>query len=183
LGGRSGIGGGSSLDLADAALRAEIEELLYLEAELLDDRRLDDWLDLWTEDCHYWMPIRSTRARGDEQHELTKEWENSYFDDDKLIMRQRVAKVATRFAWSEEPPSRTRHLLTNIRIRPGGSPDELDVVCNFAVYRTRLSLEEDKWIGERHDTLRRVNGSWRFASRKIFLDEAVLKSKNLSVFL
>jgi 3-phenylpropionate/cinnamic acid dioxygenase small subunit len=169
--------------VADPQLRSEIEEFLYLEAELLDDRRLDDWLDLWTEDCHYWMPIRSTRVRGDEEDELTKEWENSYFDDDKQVMRQRIAKVETRFSWSEEPPSRTRHLLSNIRIRPGGGPDELVVVCNFIVYRTRLSTDEDKWVGERQDTLRRADGSWKIAERKLFLDEAVLKSKNLSVFL
>jgi len=169
--------------VADPDLRSEIEEFLFLEAELLDDRRLDEWLELWTEDCHYWMPIRSTRVRGDEQDELTKEWENSYFDDDKQVMRQRVAKVETRFSWSEEPPSRTRHLLSNIRIRNGGSPNELIVVCNFIVYRTRLSIDEDKWVGERHDTLRRVDGSWKIAARKVLLDEAVLKSKNLSVFL
>ena len=167
----------------DIGLRNELEEFLYLESELLDDRRLDEWLELWTEDCHYWMPIRSTRVHGDEEHELTKEWENSYFDDDKLVMRQRVAKVATRFSWSEEPPSRTRHLLSNIRIRPGQSADELRVVCNFIVYRSRLSADEDKWVGERHDTLRRVDGEWKIAERKVFLDEAVLKSKNLSVFL
>ena len=169
--------------MADPDLRSEIEEFLFLEAELLDDRRLDEWLELWTEDCHYWMPIRSTRVRGDEQDELTKEWENSYFDDDKQVMRQRVAKVETRFSWSEEPPSRTRHLLSNIRIRGGSNPDELVVVCNFIVYRTRLSIDEDKWVGERHDTLRRVDGSWKIAARKVLLDEAVLKSKNLSVFL
>ena len=169
--------------MADPLLRLEIEEFLYAEAELLDNRRYDEWLDLFTEDCHYWMPIRSTRVLGDEEHEFTKEWENSYFDDDKAIMHQRVAKVETRFSWSEEPPSRTRHLLTNIRIRPGSTPDELGVVCNFIVYRTRLSSDEDKWVGERLDTLRRVNGDWQIAERKVYLDEALLKSKNLSVFL
>jgi 3-phenylpropionate/cinnamic acid dioxygenase small subunit len=56
-------------------------------------------------------------------------------------------------------------------------------VCNFIVYRTRLSMDEDKWVGERHDTLRQINGSWRIAERRVYLDEAVLKSKNLSVFL
>src|SRR5437764_14340749 len=100
---------------ASLELRNEIEDFLYLESELLDDRRLDEWLELWTDDCHYWMPIRSTRVRGDEEHELTNESENSYFDDDKQVMRQRVAKVETRFSWSEEPPSRPRHLLSNIR--------------------------------------------------------------------
>jgi 3-phenylpropionate/cinnamic acid dioxygenase small subunit len=169
--------------MSDLQLRCEIEEFLYFEAELLDDRRFEEWLDLWTEDSHYWMPIRSTRVRGDEEHELTKPWENSYFDDDLGVLRRRVAKLDTRFSWAEEPPSRTRHLLSNIRLKPAEKPDELIVVCNFITYRTRLSSDEDKWVGERKDTLRKVNGAWKIADRQVFLDEAVLKSKNLSVFL
>jgi biphenyl 2,3-dioxygenase beta subunit len=169
--------------VADPLLRLEIEEFLYAEAELLDNRRYDEWLDLFTEDCHYWMPIRSTRVAGDEEDEFTKEWENSYFDDDKLTLRQRVAKLNTGFAWSEEPPSRTRHVVSNVRVRDGAGPDELTAVCNFITYRTRLSTDEDVWIGERHDTLRKVNGRWMIAVRKIYLDQAVLKSKNLSAFL
>lgn len=169
--------------MAESNLREEIEAFLYYEAELLDDRRYREWLDLWTDDAHYWMPIRSTRAQGREYDELTKPWENSYFDDDKPTLEQRVAKLETRFSWSEEPPSRTRHLITNIRIRKGSSPDELIVKCNFLVYRTRLSYDEDKWIGEREDILRRVDGAWKIAERKVFVDEAVLKSKNLSVFI
>ena len=73
--------------MADLLLRLEIENFLYAEAELLDNRRYEEWLDLFTEDCHYWMPIRSTRVAGDEEHEFTREWENSYFDDDKLTLR------------------------------------------------------------------------------------------------
>jgi biphenyl 2,3-dioxygenase subunit beta len=168
--------------VADPLLRNEIEEFLYAEAELLDNRRYEEWLDLFTDDCHYWMPLRSTRVSGDEEHELTREWENSYFDDDKPTLRQRVAKLSTPFSWSEEPPSRTRHMVTNVRIRDAAGPDALTVVCNFIIYRTRLATDEDFWIGERQDTLRKVSGQWKIATRKIFLDEAVLKSKNLSTF-
>jgi 3-phenylpropionate/cinnamic acid dioxygenase small subunit len=137
--------------MADLLLRLEIEEFLYAEAELLDNRRYEEWLDLFTED--------------------------------KLTLRQRVAKLGTGFAWAEEPPSRTRHVVSNVRIRAGASPDELTAVCNFITYRTRLSTDEDVWIGERHDTLRKVDGRWMIAARKIYLDQAVLKSKNLSSFL
>lgn len=168
--------------MADPLLRLEIEEFLYAEAELLDNRAYDAWLDLFTEDCHYWMPIRSTRVAGDTEHELTREWENSYFDDDKATLRQRVAKLYTAFAWSEEPPSRTRHMVTNVRIRDAAA-DEVRVACNFVTYRTRLATDADLWIGERVDTLRRVGERWKIAARKIYLDETVLKSKNLSTFL
>ena len=67
----------------DVELQHEIEQFLYHEAQLLDDREYQDWLDLFADDVHYWMPIRSTRVAADEDHEFTREWENSYFDDDK----------------------------------------------------------------------------------------------------
>jgi 3-phenylpropionate/cinnamic acid dioxygenase small subunit len=167
----------------DAQLQHEVEQFLYHEAEILDQRRFHDWLDLFTDDAHYWMPIRTTRTRADEARELTGEDENSYFDDDKPMLRQRVAKLDTGYAWAEEPPSRTRHLVTNVRIRAGAGTNELTLRCNFIVYRSRLAIDEDLWIGEREDQLRRVDGTWRIAGRKIFLDQTVLKSKNLSNFL
>lgn len=167
----------------DAALAYEIEQFLYEEAALLDDRRFHEWLDLFTEDAHYWMPIRSTRRRGDEQNEFTKEWENSFFDEDKPMLAQRVAKFDTGFSWAEDPPSRTRHLVSNVRIRAGAEPTELTVHCNFIVYRSRMATDEDLWVGEREDRLRKMDGTWRIAGRKIFLDQTVLKSKNLSSFL
>ena len=167
----------------DAQLQHEVEQFLFQEAEILDQRRFHDWLDLFTDDAHYWMPIRMTRARGDEANELTAEDENSYFDDDKPMLELRVAKLDTGYSWAEDPPSRTRHLVTNVRIRNGADTDELTVTCNFVVYRSRLATDEDLWIGEREDRLRRVEGAWRIAGRRIFLDQTVLKSKNLSSFL
>jgi len=164
-------------------LQHEVEQFLYMEADFLDHRQFHEWLDLFTEDAHYWMPIRSTRARGDEENEFTKEWENSYFDDDKPMLAQRVAKFDTGFSWAEDPPSRTRHLVTNVRIRDGVGTDELTVTCNFIVYRSRMATDEDLWVGEREDRLRKVEGQWRIAGRKIFLDQTVLRSKNLSSFL
>ncbi len=169
--------------VADYQLQYEVEQFLYLEAEILDHRQFHEWLDLFTEDTHYWMPIRSTRLRGDEANELTKEWENSYFDDDKRMLAQRVAKFDTGFSWAEDPPSRTRHMVTNVRIRDGAGTDEMTVTCNFIVYRTRMATDEDLWIGEREDRLRKIDGHWRIAGRKIFLDQTVLRSKNLSSFL
>jgi 3-phenylpropionate/cinnamic acid dioxygenase small subunit len=170
-------------ETVDVALAHEVEQFLYEEAELLDDRRFHEWLDLFTDDAHYWMPIRSTRSRGDEQNEFTKDWENSYFDEDKPMLAQRVAKFDTGYSWAEDPPSRTRHLVSNVRVRAGAEPAELTVRCHFNVYRSRMATDEDLWVGEREDRLRRVDGTWRIAGRKIFLDQTVLKSKNLSSFL
>lgn len=167
----------------DLVLLHEIEQFLFHEAQLLDQRKFHEWVELFTEDAHYWMPIRSTRARGEESEELTKEHEISYFDDDKPMLKQRIAKLDTGWSWSEEPPSRTRHMVTNVQVEEAAVGSEVTVSCCFIVYRTRLATDEDLWVGTREDVLRRVDGEWKIASRKIFLDQAVLKSKNLSSFL
>jgi len=168
--------------VVDMALCHEVEQFLYHEAALLDERRYHEWLDLFTEDTRYWMPIRSTRLRGQEATELTGEGEHAYFDDDKHLLAMRVEKLDTGYSWSEDPPSRTRHLVTNVRVRSGEREGDVRVDCCFIVYRTRLALDEDLWVGRREDLLRQVDGSWRIASRKIILDQTVLKSKNLSSF-
>jgi biphenyl 2,3-dioxygenase subunit beta len=74
-----------------------------------------------------------------------------------------------------------RHLITNVRV-VADDGHELQVESNFHVYRTRLRSEEDSWIGLRRDLLRRVDGSFRIADRKIFLEQTVLLSRNLSNF-
>jgi len=160
----------------------EIAQFLYFEAALLDERRFYEWLDLLTDDVHYWMPIRSTRSRGEEARELTREYEHAYFDDDKKSLSMRVKKWQSAFSWSENPPSRTRHLVSNIRVRPGATETNAVVDCGFVVYRSRLAADEDLWVGGREDTLRNINGQWKIAKRKIVLDQSVLQSKNLSVF-
>ncbi len=168
---------------ADLVLQHEIEQFLYEEAATLDERRFHDWLNLFTEDMHYWMPIRSTRGHGDEASEFTAQHENSYFDDNKAMLTQRIAKLDTGYSWAEDPPSRTRHMVTNVRIFPGASQSEVVAKLDFIVYRTRLAVDEDLWIGAREDTLRRVDGQWKIAKRYIFIDQTVLKSKNLSSLL
>ncbi len=165
------------------ALAYEIEQFLYEEAALLDDRRFHEWLELFADDVHYWMPIRSTRARGQEDLELTAEHENSYFDEDRSMLEQRVAKLDTGWSWAEDPPSRTRHIVSNVRTRLGPRDNEVTVLCNFVVYRSRLAVDEDFWIGRREDVLRKTGGAWKIGRRHIFLDQSVLKSKNLSSFL
>ena len=166
-----------------AELQYEVEQFLYDEAALLDQHRYRDWLDLWTEDAHYWMPLRMTVGVGRESEEWTQEHENSYFDDDKPMLEQRVAKLETGYSWAEDPPSRTRRIVSNVRVQDGEQDGEFLVECNFIVYRNRMATDEDWWVGRREDRLRRVDGHWRIAQRKIFLEQTTLMSKNLSNFL
>ena len=165
-------------------LRREIEEFLYFEAELLDDRRLREWFDLLADDIRYWMPIRYNLFERPEdiRDELSKPGEGFYFDDDRKSLKIRVERAYAKNAWAEMPPSRTRHLITNIRIKKDDGR-EIEVHSNFLVYRTRMENDQDMFVGERQDILRRVDGGFKIAKRTIILDQAVLTAKNISVFL
>jgi len=167
--------------IADMVRQYEVERFYYDEAALLDAHDYDPWIDLFTEDAYYFMPIRRTRMQRELDQEFTQPGEMAYFDDTKEQLAMRVAKLATGKSWAEDPPSRTRHLITNIRIVQDDG-DELQVESNFHLYRTRLKSEEDSWIGSRHDTLRRVDGSFQIAKRTILLEQTVLLARNLSNF-
>lgn len=168
----------------DTELRREVEDFLYLEAELLDDRKLREWLELLTDDVRYWMPIRYNTSERPQKiaEELSKPGEGYYFDDDKQNLRLRVERVYSKSAWAELPPSRTRHLISNVRVKKDNGA-EIEVYSNFLVYRTRMESDKDIFVGTRQDILRRVNGTFKIARRTIILDQAVLDAKNISVFL
>ncbi len=160
-------------------LQFEAEEFLYREASLLDERRLDEWLALCTDDIQYWMPIRRTTTVKEIDNEFTKPGGMAFFDDDKRTLGLRVQRLAVGRAWAEDPPSRTRHTVTNVRILSADA-NEILVALNFHLYRTRLDSEEDSWIGRREDLLRRENGALRLARRYIYLDQTVILSQNMS---
>lgn len=165
----------------DYKLQFEIERFLYDEAELLDQRRSLEWLNLFTEDTHYWMPMRRTLSPNELDREFTGPEGMALFDDDKPMLALRIKKLETGYSWSEDPPSRTRHMLSNVRIM-GATASEVTVSSNFLVYRTRQATEVDMWVGRREDTLRKAGSSWQIADRKIYLDQTTIMSKNLSNF-
>jgi 3-phenylpropionate/cinnamic acid dioxygenase small subunit len=172
----------------------DVERFLYREARLLDERRFHEWLDLLTDDVRYWMAGRSTRyprsskaiagsnpqRRAESDGTVTEEL--AILDETKATLAGRIARLDTGMAWAEDPPSRTRHLITNIEVEPGDTASELRVHCNFVVYRTRAETEQDFYIGARQDILRSVDGGWKIAHRKLVLDQNVLLPKNVSVF-
>jgi 3-phenylpropionate/cinnamic acid dioxygenase small subunit len=165
-------------------LRQRTEDFLYLEAELLDDRRLREWLDLFTDDARYWMPIRYNPLERPEDlnQELSKSNEAYYFNDTKESLRIRVERLYSKQAWAEMPPSRTRRLIANVRVK-NDDGSQIEVQSNFIAYRTRMERDEDIFVGTRRDLLRRVNGAFQIARRMIVLDQAVLRAKNISIFL
>jgi 3-phenylpropionate/cinnamic acid dioxygenase small subunit len=170
----------AKLDLAERVhLQFEVEQFLYEEAALLDARRYRDWLGLLADDIHYWMPIRRTVTLADIDREFTKQGDMAFFDDDRELLEMRVKKLEAGSAWSEDPPSRSRHFVTNVRITAVDG-DEVTVDVCFHLYRTRLETEVDSWIGRRTDVLRRQGASFRLARRHLFLDQTLIRSTNMS---
>jgi 3-phenylpropionate/cinnamic acid dioxygenase small subunit len=164
-------------------LQLEIEQFYYHEAELLDDHRYEEWLDLFSGDARYWMPTRANRQLREHDKEVSVEGEFALFDDNKKSLSWRVKQMEAVTHWAENPRSRTRHLITNVRIAPTNSEGEYQVKSNFICYRNRLQDEVDIWAGERTDLLRRDDEQeLRIVRRKVLLDQNVVLSKNLSVF-
>lgn len=166
----------SSIDLG---MRIELQDLYYAEAEMLDERRWEDWLELFSDDLEYTAPIRVMRRSpaSDIIDGL------GHFDDTKQSLTLRAKRLRTDVAWAEDPPSLTRRLITNLRVRPVAD-DEVAVRTNFLMYRSRGDLgAHDLIVGERQDSLRRDGGDWLIFKRRIVIDQASLGTKNLGVFL
>ena len=180
--------------LPDNTLIREVEQFFYREARLLDDRRFHEWLELFAEDVRYFMVGRSNRYPKSSkaiaildpsryvESDVTGDDELAILDEDKTTLAARVARLDTGMAWAEDPPSRTRHLISNVEVEPGKSEAEVRVYSNFLVYRSRAETEEDFYVGARQDVLRREGGAWKIARRRLVLDQNVLSAKNVSIF-
>lgn len=164
----------------------EIEDFFFNEADLLDEREYDKWLDLLTEDVVYWMPMRKNVSHENRDKDITAENDLAWFLDDKDTLRKRVKQIQTGIHWADEPISRVSHVISNIRlVEPISSLDEGErtvTKCRFIVYRNRVEDETDFLVGRREDTLVRTGGELKIARRKIILDQSVLLAKNLTMF-
>ena len=171
-----------SPDLTRLLVKQEVEDFLYHEAELLDERRYDEWLDLFTDDTHYWMPMRRNVPADQHEREFTREGSDvNWFDEGKDTLTRRVKQIQTGVHWAEQPPSRICHIVSNVQVLAAGA-DEVRVKSRFLLYRNRVETETDFLVGKREDVLRRVEGGLRIARRKIVLDQSVLLAKNLTFF-
>ena len=159
-------------------LQHSIEQFLFREVRLLSERRYEEWLDLFTDDIRYWMPARETIDG--QPDAVSGEGEMAFFDDDKEFLAARIQRLRSSLAHAEQPPSRLRYFVSNVEIeelREG----ELDVRCNLLVYQSRLERTEVSYVGRREDRLRRVDQSWRIASRKVILDQTLVP-RSISIF-
>ena len=168
--------------LAGLILQAELSDLLALEAELLDERRFDEWLDLLADDIQYCMPMaRNVRHDSLDQEYTRPGRDASWFDEGKKELALRVQQIQSGDHWAEEPLSRTTHLVANIRIA-GHAADEATVHSRFIVYRARLETDIDLIAGKRTDVIRREADGWKIARRRILIDQSTLTARNLTTF-
>jgi 3-phenylpropionate/cinnamic acid dioxygenase small subunit len=169
-------------------LKNEIEDFLYREAELLDDRKFREWLDLLSEDLVYFMPLRRNVKFGEQAaRENTKAGRDvSWFDEDKWTLTKRVDQILTGIHWAEEPLSRVCHMVSNVQIVEAtpslSEPQQVVAKSRFLIYQNRVESETSVFVGKRTDTLRRENGDWKLVHREIVLDQNVLQAKALTVF-
>jgi len=167
----------------------EAHQFLVDEAALLDTQDYDTWLSLLTTDIRYLMPVRVTTARGagfDTAPGM------AHFDEDHYSLSRRVARFATEHAWTEDPPSRLRHHVGNVRtFALEDTDDEVVVESAVLLFRSRGDVREPSLISAgredllRRDPCRRVPsaGHWMLARRTISVDESVLRTQNLAIFL
>src|ERR1700730_19371450 len=156
-------------------LRQQFEDLLYREAWLLDHDRLEEWLDLLSEAIHYWAPVRADMNRGKEV--FTPPLRLAFFDDNKDVLRLRVARIRTGAAHADEPPSRVRHLVTNVQVLDAPNPDTAKIASNFIVFKSRRTREENLFVGCREDLWRCEGGfGWKLEERMILLDHNVIEN-------
>ena len=169
-------------------LKQEIEEFLYDEAELLDTRQFDAWIDTLTEDLVYFMPMMFNVKFGQhEAREKTKlEQDMSWFNEGKWTLSKRAEQILTGVHWAEEPLSRLSRLVSNVQLTRIGKDaegrDVLHVRSRFIMYQNRCEYEEYYFAGKRQDILRREDGVWKLARREIHLGQTVLLAKNLTMF-
>src|ERR1700732_4079673 len=115
-------------------LQQEIEEFLYREADLLDERRYEEWLALIADDVRYWMPMRRNVKVGEAEREFTRAGQDiNWFDEGKETLTRRVKQILTGMHWAEEPVSRISHMVSNVRlleVNPSAAePAEVTVGC------------------------------------------------------
>lgn len=168
-------------EFASADVHFQIQQFYFLEAEMLDDGRFADWLDTFSDDLHYWAPTRSNRLRRQQSLSIAQPNEAAFYDETKDSLAWRIRRFDSGMAWAEDPPSRTRHLISNVTVRL--HPEGYLVRSAFLVYRNRLEKETDLYAGGRTDVIRPggVLG-FQVAKRTLLFEQNVLQMKNISTF-
>lgn len=160
----------------------EVLQFYYTEATLLDNIRLEEWAATLAEDLKYAVPIRQTRTVKDTAATVVRSVQH-YHDDYRSIMG-RILRLSGKSAWAEDPPSRVRRFVSNVQVFETEKSDELRVVSYLLITRNRFDDDFFDLIPcERHDLVRRTDTGLKLAEREVILDQALLGTPNLAIFL
>ncbi|GAA1698314.1 3-phenylpropionate/cinnamic acid dioxygenase subunit beta [Microcella alkalica] len=171
---------GEALSFSDE-LHLEAHRWLVNESYLLDAQDYGTWLESIAHDVHYFMPVRVTTALG---AGYSTSPGMAHWDENRYSLERRVARFQTEHAWTEDPPSRLRHFITNVRTFRTDVENEIAVDSAVLLFRSRGDVNEPSLISAgRDDLLRKVDGRWMLARRHILVDESVLRTQNLAIFL
>lgn len=163
-------------DPALDSLRREVEWLLYREAELLDAWKLDEWRALLTEDASYFVPPND-RPYADHADTLF------IVADDSVRLHERIVRLKDPNCHSEYPPSRTRRIISNVRVTPSENDDSLTARANFIVYRNRRGTDIRVFTGEYVNQLVRIDGALKIRERRAILDAEELGAMGAVSFI
>ena len=156
-------------------------ETLYDEAAALDERRFDDWTAMLAEDLIYQAPIRLTRTGKTRDLDVMRTM--FHFDETHESIMMRTGRLQ-KSAWAEDPPSRCRRFVTNVRGGECDAAGEYEVVSYLFLERSRGdSPDNETATAERRDVWRDVDGAYKLARREIIVDQSVLGMSNFAVFL
>lgn len=163
-------------------LHFELEKRLYEEAELLDDGYIREWFEtVLHRDITYDIPLRVTLEKKADPRSQSWGW---LMQEDWNSLHTRVRRLDTEYAWAEDPRTRTRRFITNIRVGEAEGEGVSSVRSNILVYWARESSDEYKLLsGERHDIWVLNDAIWTLRQRRVLLDHTVLVTHNLSIFL
>ncbi len=170
------------------SLKREIEEFLYDEAEMLDERRFREWLDTLSDDLVYFMPMMFNVKFGQhgERERTRQEKDMSWFNEGKWTLTKRAEQILTGVHWAEEPLSRLSRMVSNVQLtsidKTDDGEDLVGVRSKFLMYQNRCEHEEYYFSGKRNDILRREGAGWKLVRREILLPQNVLLAKNLTMF-
>ncbi|WP_454871630.1 aromatic-ring-hydroxylating dioxygenase subunit beta [Paraburkholderia xenovorans] len=162
-----------SRSASDIQLQLDVEQFLFREAGLLDDRSFDDWLALWTDEGRYWVPRHPDQNNPFEQISL--------FWEDHILRSTRVHRLLNDRNWSQQPVTRTSRIVGNVRIEGYDRQDQLIVSSRLQVSEYRLEL---RYLSARVvHKLSRTDGDWRIALKRVDLVNCDSVFANIEVFL
>lgn len=161
------------------SLERECAAFLYREAELLDRWQFDDWLKLLSPSVEYRIPVRNTLRKSAGDGFSRKAF---LMDEDFGSLKLRVKRIGSDYAWSENPRTRTRRMVSNLRVTQ--TAEGVEVISNIAVYCHRGDEPRPAvFTGERQDVLERPADGLRLRRRLVLLDTTVIGTDAFSIFL